>query len=120
MLSYESSSEGPIAIKEFQSGKNSNIPKWIKATEVAIKISINKANPKHKEKIGSGFSNELQEELVRFLMKNKKSFVWTMKNMLGIDPRIICHELHVHPSLKPIKQKRGKLSLDRAKAVNDE
>jgi len=40
--------------------------------------------------------------------------------MPDIDPKIICQELNVDPSFKPVKQKRRKLGLERAKAVNDE
>ncbi|KAG7588683.1 Integrase catalytic core [Arabidopsis suecica] len=41
-------------------------------------------------------------------------------DMPGIDPSIICHKLNVDPSFKPVKQKRRKLGVERAKAVNDE
>ncbi|CAL9227009.1 unnamed protein product, partial [Arabidopsis halleri] len=40
--------------------------------------------------------------------------------MPGIDPSVICHELNVDPSFKPVKQKRRKLGVERAKVVNDE
>ena len=54
------------------------------------------------------------------LKTNKKSFAWSAVDMPGIDPSIICHELNVDPSFKPMKQKRRKLGVERAKAVNDE
>ncbi|KAG7533509.1 Reverse transcriptase domain [Arabidopsis thaliana x Arabidopsis arenosa] len=44
----------------------------------------------------------------------------TSADMPGIDPGIICHKLNVDPSFKPVKQKRRKLGVERAKAVNDE
>jgi len=40
--------------------------------------------------------------------------------MRGIDPSIICHELNVDQRFKPVKPKRRKLGVERAKAVNDE
>ncbi|KAG7541661.1 Retrotransposon gag domain [Arabidopsis thaliana x Arabidopsis arenosa] len=43
-----------------------------------------------------------------------------LADMPGIDPSIICHKLNVDPSFKPVKQKRRKLGVERAKAVNDE
>ncbi|KAG7594130.1 Reverse transcriptase domain [Arabidopsis thaliana x Arabidopsis arenosa] len=52
--------------------------------------------------------------------KNKTSFAWSAADMPGIDPSIICHKLNVDPSFKPVKQKRRKLGVERAKAVNDE
>lgn len=71
-------------------------------------------------KIGSGLTQEVREELIKFLTKNKDTFAWTAEDMPGIDPSIISHELHVDPSFKHIKQKRRKLGPDGAKAVNDE
>ena len=43
-----------------------------------------------------------------------------MTDMIGIDPGIICHELNVDPTHKPVKQKRRKLGPERAVAVNAE
>ncbi|KAG7542873.1 Retrotransposon gag domain [Arabidopsis thaliana x Arabidopsis arenosa] len=43
-----------------------------------------------------------------------------LADMPGISPSIICHELNVDPSFKPVKQKRRKLGVERAKIVNDE
>ncbi|XP_024015836.1 uncharacterized protein LOC112089095 [Eutrema salsugineum] len=40
--------------------------------------------------------------------------------MPGINPDITCHELNIHPTYKPIKQKRRKLGPEKARAVNDE
>ncbi|KAI5313616.1 hypothetical protein L3X38_042792 [Prunus dulcis] len=33
-------------------------------------------------------------------------FAWLPSDMLGIDPNIICHRLHVNPACKPVAQKR--------------
>lgn len=40
--------------------------------------------------------------------------------MPGMDPKIICHELHLDQSFKPIKQKKRKLGPDQTRGVNDE
>ena len=60
-------------------------------------------------------TGKLKEALVELLRKNKTSFAW-----LAADPSIICRELNVDPSFKPVKQKRRKLGVERAKEVNDE
>jgi len=44
--------------------------------------------------------------LVELLKKNKASFAWSAADMPDIDPSIICHELNVDPSFKPVKQKK--------------
>ena len=65
-------------------------------------------------------SDEIKEALIELLRKNKASFAWSAADMPGIDPSIIYHELNVDPSFKPVKQKRRKLGVERAKEVNDE
>ena len=63
-------------------------------------------------------SDEIKEALVELLRKNKALFAWSAAYMPDIDPSIICHELNVDPRFKPLKQKRRKLGVERAKAVN--
>jgi len=65
-------------------------------------------------------TGELKETLIEFLRKNKTLFAWSAANMPEIDPSIICHELNVDLSFKPVKQNRRKLRAKRTKAVNDE
>jgi len=65
-------------------------------------------------------SDEIKEALVELLRKNKALFAWSATYMPDIDPSIICHELNVDPRFKPLKQKRRKLGVERAKAVNGE
>jgi len=64
-------------------------------------------------------SGEIKGALIELLKRNKKSFAWSAADMPGIDSNIICHELNVDPSFKPIKQKRRKFGVEGAKAVND-
>jgi len=70
-------------------------------------------------RIGATLTGEIKEAIIELLKKNKASLSWSATDMLGIDPSIICHELNVNPSFKPVKQKRRKLIVERAKAVND-
>ncbi|KAG7584809.1 Ribonuclease H domain [Arabidopsis thaliana x Arabidopsis arenosa] len=62
-------------------------------------------------------------EVSRILIDTGSSsvdLIFLAADMPGIDPSIICHKLNVDPSFKPVKQKRRKLGVERAKAVNDE
>ena len=61
-------------------------------------------------------SDEIKEALVELLRKNKALFAWSAAYMPDIDPSIICHELNVDPRFKPLKQKRRKLGVERAKS----
>ncbi|CAL2241651.1 unnamed protein product [Prunus armeniaca] len=59
-----------------------------------------------KARIGSRLSPDEKVELTTFLQNNKDMFAWSPSNMLGIDPNIICHRLHVNPASNPVVQKR--------------
>lgn len=62
-------------------------------------------------------SNELQNLLVEY----NNIFAWSRENILGIDPRIICHWLAIDKKKhKPVKQKRRVFNQERHKAIRDE
>ena len=59
----------------------------------------------------------LKEELMAFLRKNVDLFAWTIADMPRIDPEFIRHRLATFPSVRPIAQKRRKMSPNRAMEV---
>nr|WP_152413087.1 hypothetical protein [Nitrolancea hollandica] len=71
--------------------------------------------PDRKIRIGATLTGQIKEALIELLRKNKTSFAWSAADMPGIDPSIICHELNVDPSFKPVKQKRRELGVERDK-----
>ncbi|KAG7552794.1 Retrotransposon gag domain [Arabidopsis thaliana x Arabidopsis arenosa] len=83
-------------------------------------VVINEEYPDQTVNIGSGLSETLRAELVKFLKRNQKTFAWKIEDMTGIDTKVISHELNIDPIFKPVKQKRRKLGPDRAEAVNTE
>ncbi|KAG7599008.1 Reverse transcriptase domain [Arabidopsis suecica] len=91
-----------------------------KEDNVVIEVILEEDKPDRKVRIGVTLTGEIKEALIELLRKNKTSFAWSAADMPGIDPSIICHKLNVDPSFKPVKQKRRKLGVERAKAVNDE
>ncbi|KAG7532870.1 Ribonuclease H domain [Arabidopsis thaliana x Arabidopsis arenosa] len=103
--------------------KNKEIPRFLsgqKEDDVVIEVVLEEDKPDRKVRIGVTLTGEIKEALIELLKKNKTSFAWSAADMPGIDPSIICHKLNVDPSFKPVKQKRRKLGVERAKAVNDE
>ena len=95
-------------------------PSGQKVDDVVVEVILEADKPDQKIRIGATLSGKVKEAIVELLKRNKKSFAWSAADMPGIDPHIICHELNVDPSFKPVKQKRRKLGAERAKAVNDE
>ncbi|KAG7552038.1 Ribonuclease H-like superfamily [Arabidopsis thaliana x Arabidopsis arenosa] len=98
----------------------STFPSGQKEDDVVIEVVLEEDKPDRKVRIGVTLTGEIKEALIELLRKNKTSFAWSAADMPGIDPSIICHKLNVDPSFKPVKQKRRKLGVERAKAVNDE
>ncbi|KAG7532877.1 Integrase catalytic core [Arabidopsis thaliana x Arabidopsis arenosa] len=95
-------------------------PSGQKEDDVVIEVVLEEDKPDRKVRIGVTLAGKIKEALIELLRKNKTSFAWSAADMPGIDPSIICHKLNVDPSFKPVKQKRRKLGVERAKAVNDE
>lgn len=40
-------------------------------------------------------------------------FAWTPLDMLGIDTKVVTHRLAIHPSAKPVAQRKRKVSKDK-------
>ncbi|KAG7529614.1 Ribonuclease H domain, partial [Arabidopsis suecica] len=72
--------------------------------DVVVEVILEEDKPDQKVRIGATLSGETKEALIELLRRNKKSFAWSATDMPGIDRNIICHELNVDPSLKPVKE----------------
>jgi hypothetical protein len=70
--------------------------------------------------IGSDLSLDEEGRLVQFLQKNKDVFAWSAKDLTGVDRNFIKHRLNINPSVKPRRQKLGKMSDDKVVAVKSE
>ena len=70
--------------------------------------------------IGQGLPEVIKAELTSLLRKNSNLFAWASENMLGIDPRVICHKLAIDPKVRSMAQKKMKLGLEKQKAVMQE
>ena len=71
-------------------------------------------------KLSENLSCELKEELTCFLMANLDVFAWTHKDMVGIHPDIMCHQLNICLDFKPIWKKMRAMDVERYKALKDE
>jgi hypothetical protein len=70
--------------------------------------------------IGAHLSPEEENELVRFLNKNKDVFTWSAKDLQGVDRDIIEHTLETDEKIPPKMQKLRKMSEEKVKAVEVE
>ena len=77
----------------------------VEPTEVLEDIPLEEGNLKKFTRIGTSMKEKTKQD-VQFLRKSIDVFVWSHKDMPGIDPSVITHQLNVHPSSKPIRQKK--------------
>jgi hypothetical protein len=58
--------------------------------------------------IGAHLNPEEENDLIRFLNKNKDVFDWSAKNLQGVDRDIIEHTLETDDKIAPKKQRLRK------------
>jgi hypothetical protein len=51
--------------------------------------------------MGSDLSPSEEATLIQFLQKNKDVFVWSAKDLMGVDRNFIEHKLNIDTSVKP-------------------
>ena len=77
-----------------------------KPPEVMEDIPLEESNPKKFTRIGTSMKEMMKKDLVQFLRKSIDIFTWNHEDMPRIDPSVITHRLNVHPSSKPVRQKK--------------
>jgi hypothetical protein len=70
--------------------------------------------------IGAHLTPKEENELIRFLNKNKDVFAWSAKDLQGVDTDIIEHTLETDEKIPPKKQRLRKMSEEKVKAVEAE
>ena len=74
--------------------------------EALEEIPLDENDPGKSTKIGANLEGEIKKGLICFLRKNIDVFALSHEDMPGIDPSVITHRLNVHPSSKPVRQKK--------------
>ncbi|KAK1394960.1 hypothetical protein POM88_014016 [Heracleum sosnowskyi] len=75
-----------------------------------LSILVDATDPSKELKIGKQLEPEARESLTRFLKDNLDVFDWCHSDMVGIDPRVMCHHLNIDPERIAIRQKRRAIS----------
>ncbi|KAM2404363.1 hypothetical protein ACFXTH_031687 [Malus domestica] len=73
-----------------------------KADQKAIYINLDRDRPQWKAKISLKLTNREKELFTNFIRANKDTFVWSVEDEPGIDPFVICHRLHLDPTVRPV------------------
>ena len=65
-------------------------------------VILNESRPGRTTRMGTLASPRVRQDLTSFLRTNQDVFVWSHKDMPGIDPSIIVHRLNVNPDSSPV------------------
>ena len=90
-----------------------------KPTEALEEIPLDEDDPRKSTRIWADLEGEIKKGLICFLRKNIDVFAWSHEDMPGIDPSVITHRLNVHPSSKPVRQKKMVFAPERNNAIKE-
>ena len=68
-----------------------------------LELPISKERPDRVVKTGSCLSELTRKALESLLAEYAEIFTWSADDMLEILPELAVHELHVDPSIRPVK-----------------
>ena len=89
-------------------------------TEALEEIPLDEDDPGKSTRIGADLEGKIKKGLICFLRKNIDVFAWSHEDMPGIDLSVITHRLNVHPSFKPVRQKKRVFAPERDNATKEE
>ncbi|KAL0428269.1 UNVERIFIED_CONTAM: hypothetical protein Slati_3001700 [Sesamum latifolium] len=77
-------------------------------------------NPNKITKIGSKLKEDVREQVINCLQKNKDIFAWIPQVLEGIDPGVITHHLNLDSTIRHIKQKKWHFGPEKDKIIQGE
>ncbi|KAL0361391.1 UNVERIFIED_CONTAM: Transposon Ty3-G Gag-Pol polyprotein [Sesamum radiatum] len=63
---------------------------------------------------------EVREQVINYLRKNKDVFAWAPQDLEGIDPGVITHHFNLDPTIRLIKQKKRHFGPEKDKIIQEE
>ncbi|KAK4397345.1 hypothetical protein Sango_1571100 [Sesamum angolense] len=82
---------------------NNEIPATVQPVEELLTIELTLGNSGEITKIGSKMTEDVQDQAVECIRRNKDMFAWTPQDLEGIDPSVVAHHLNLDPNVKPVK-----------------
>ncbi|KAL0389155.1 UNVERIFIED_CONTAM: hypothetical protein Scaly_0272600 [Sesamum calycinum] len=84
-------------------------PVMVQLVEELLTIELAPSDSGKVTKIGSKMTENVRNQIINCLRKNKDIFAWTSQDLEGIDPGVITHHLNLDPSAKPVKTEKATL-----------
>ena len=73
-------------------------------------VTLGIEDPEAKVLIGSLMPEQIEKDLLIYLITRSNTFTWKQDDMKSLDKIIITHKLNLNPSFRPIHQKKRMLS----------
>ncbi|KAK4385726.1 hypothetical protein Sango_2696600 [Sesamum angolense] len=75
----------------------------VQLVEELLTIELTIGDPGKVTKIGSKMIEDVRNQVVNRLLRNKDIFAWTLQDLEVMDPSVITHHLNLDPSVKRVK-----------------
>ncbi|KAL0457961.1 UNVERIFIED_CONTAM: hypothetical protein Slati_0423300 [Sesamum latifolium] len=95
-------------------------PITVQPVEELITLELIPGDPGKVTKIGSKMKEDVRDQVIDCLRKNKDIFAWTPQDLEGIDPGVITHHLNLDPTIRPVKQKKRHFGPEKIKIIQGE
>ncbi|KAL0318113.1 UNVERIFIED_CONTAM: Retrovirus-related Pol polyprotein from transposon [Sesamum calycinum] len=92
----------------------------VQPVEESLTIELTLGDPGKVTKIGSKIIENIRNQVINCLRKNKDIFAWTPQDLEGIDPGVITHHLNLNPNVKLAKQEKGHFGPDKDNIIQGE
>ncbi|KAL0446392.1 UNVERIFIED_CONTAM: hypothetical protein Slati_1767100 [Sesamum latifolium] len=92
-------------------------PATVRPVEELITVELTPGDLGKVIKIGSKMTEDVQDQVVNYLRKNKDIFAWTPQDLEGIDLSVITHHLNLDTSIRPVKQKNRHFGPEKDKII---
>ncbi|KAL0355615.1 UNVERIFIED_CONTAM: hypothetical protein Sradi_4008400 [Sesamum radiatum] len=95
-------------------------PVAVHPMEELLTVELIPGDPDKIMKVGSKMKEDVREQVISCLRKNKDIFAWAPQDLEGIDPGVITHHLNLDPTIRPIKQKKRHFGYEKYKIIQGE
>lgn len=85
---------------------------------LSIKLFPNKEG--FTTQIGTQMTNLIAKQVIDCLRRNANIFAFLSADLVGVEPEIALHCLHVDPKVKPVKQKLRQFGREKDKVISEE
>ncbi|KAL0439650.1 UNVERIFIED_CONTAM: hypothetical protein Slati_2448000 [Sesamum latifolium] len=92
-------------------------PVMVQPVEELLTVELIPSDSGKVTKIGSKMKEDVRDQVVNCLRKNKDIFAWTPQDLEGIDPDVITHHLNLDPNIKSVKQKKQHFRPEKDKII---